>query len=150
MIVSLPFHEHDCCSVAQSCPTLCNSMDCSTPGFPVFHYLPEFAQTHGHWVRDAAPFSCCLQSFPASGSFPVNKLFASGGQNIGAYHHPVFLTPIPSSWKPPSCSLLLWTWLFWIPHTSEIMQCLSFCVWLLALVSSRSIYIVPNGNIRAE
>ena len=42
-----------CCSVAQSCPTLCNPMDCSMPGFPVFNYLPEFAQTHVHWVDDA-------------------------------------------------------------------------------------------------
>ena len=37
-----------CCSVTQSCPTLCNPRDCSTPGFPVLHYLPEFAQTHFH------------------------------------------------------------------------------------------------------
>ena len=37
-----------CCSVAQSCPTLCYPMDCSRPGFPVLHYLPEFAQTHVH------------------------------------------------------------------------------------------------------
>ena len=42
-----------CCSVAQSCPTLCDPMDCSMPGFPVVHYLPEFAQTHVHWVNDA-------------------------------------------------------------------------------------------------
>ena len=39
-----------CCSVAQSCSTLCDPMDCSTRGFPVLHYLPEFAQTHVHWV----------------------------------------------------------------------------------------------------
>ena len=37
-----------CCSVAQSCPTLCDPMDCSRPGFPVLHYLLEFAQTHVH------------------------------------------------------------------------------------------------------
>ena len=41
-----------CCLVAQSCPTLCDSMDCSTPGFPVFHYLLDFAQTHVHQVSD--------------------------------------------------------------------------------------------------
>ena len=41
------------CSVAKSCLTLCDPMDCSTPGFPVLHYLPEFAQTHGHGVGDA-------------------------------------------------------------------------------------------------
>ena len=40
-------------SVAQSCLTLCNPTDCSTPGFPVHHQLPQFAQTHVHWVRDA-------------------------------------------------------------------------------------------------
>ena len=37
----------------QSCPTLCDPMDCSTPGFPVLHYLPKFAHTHIHWVSDA-------------------------------------------------------------------------------------------------
>ena len=42
-----------CCSVVQSFPTLCDPMDCSTPGFPVLHYLSEFAQTHVHWVHDA-------------------------------------------------------------------------------------------------
>ena len=36
------------------CPTLCNPMDCSTPGFSGLHYLPEFAQTHVHWVGDAS------------------------------------------------------------------------------------------------
>ena len=41
------------CSVAKSCPTLCNPMDCSTLGFPVLHCLLEFAQTHVHWVSDA-------------------------------------------------------------------------------------------------
>ena len=40
-------------SVTQSCPTLCSPMDCSTPGFPVHHQLPELAQTHVHWVGDA-------------------------------------------------------------------------------------------------
>ena len=42
-----------CCSVVQLCPTLCNPIDCSTPGFPVPHYLPEFAQVHVHWIGDA-------------------------------------------------------------------------------------------------
>ena len=39
-------------SAAQSCPTLCNPMDCSPPGFRVLHHLPEFAQIHVHWVGD--------------------------------------------------------------------------------------------------
>ena len=40
-------------SVAQSCPTLCNIMNCSTPGLPVHHQLPEFTQIHVHLVSDA-------------------------------------------------------------------------------------------------
>ena len=42
-----------CCSVAQSYLTLCEPIDCSTPGFPIHHHLLELAQTHVHWVSDA-------------------------------------------------------------------------------------------------
>ena len=42
-----------CCSVTRLCLILCNPMGCSTPGFPVLHCLPEFAQTHVHWINDA-------------------------------------------------------------------------------------------------
>ena len=77
-------------SVAQSCLTLCDPMDCSTPGFPVHHQLSELTQTHVHWVGDAiqpshslvVPFFSCLQPFPASGSFPMSQFFESGGQSI--------------------------------------------------------------------
>ena len=48
--------------VSQSCLTLCNPMDCSTPGFPVHHQLPELAQTHVHWVSDAIQPSHPLSS----------------------------------------------------------------------------------------
>ena len=76
-------------SVNQSRPTLCNPMDCSTPGLPVHHQLLEFTQTHIHWVGDAIsssviPFSSCLQSFPASGSFLMSQHFPSGGRSVGA------------------------------------------------------------------
>ena len=78
-------------SVSQSCPTLCDPMDCSTPGLPVHPQLPEFTHTHVHWIGDAIqpshplviPFSSCLQSFPESGSFQMNQFFTSGGQSIG-------------------------------------------------------------------
>ena len=49
-------------SVAQSCRTLCNPMDCSTPGLPVHHQLPEFTQTYVHWVGDAIQPSHPLSS----------------------------------------------------------------------------------------
>ena len=68
---------------------LCEPMDWSTSGFPVVHHLPELAQTHVH--ESAMPSNhlilCCpllLLSVPASGSFPVSRLFASSGQSIGA------------------------------------------------------------------
>ena len=51
-----------CCSVAQSCSTLCNSMDCSTPGFPVLHHLLELVQTHVRWIGDAIQPSCPLSN----------------------------------------------------------------------------------------
>ena len=49
-------------SVTQSCPTLCNPMNCSTPGLPVHHQLPEFTQTHFHRVGDAIQPSHPLSS----------------------------------------------------------------------------------------
>ena len=49
---------HSWCSVPQSCQSLCNPMDCSKPGFSVFHHLLEFAQTHVHWVSDTIQPSC--------------------------------------------------------------------------------------------
>ena len=62
-----------CCSVAKSCPTLCDPRDCSTTGLPLLHYPSEFAQTRVHWAGDAIQpshplpslFSSCRQSFPA-------------------------------------------------------------------------------------
>ena len=49
-------------SVTQSCPTLCDPMNCSTPGLPVHHQLPEFTQTHVHRVSDAIQPSHPLSS----------------------------------------------------------------------------------------
>ena len=54
--------DGDCHSVAQSCPTLCDPLDCSTPGFSVLHHLPELAQTHVHGVSDAIQTSHPLSS----------------------------------------------------------------------------------------
>ena len=59
-------------SVAQLCLTLCDPMDCSTPGLPVHHNSSS-----------VVPFSSCLQSFPASGSLQTRQLFTSGGQRTG-------------------------------------------------------------------
>ena len=56
--------EYQFSSVVQSCPTLCDPMNCSTPGFPVHHQFPEFTQTHVHRVSDAIQPSHPL-SFPS-------------------------------------------------------------------------------------
>ena len=73
-----------CCSVAKLCTTLCDPMDCSTPGFPVFHSHPWSWWCHLAISSSVIPFSSCFQSFPASVSFPVSWLFISGGQSIRA------------------------------------------------------------------
>ena len=77
-------------SVTQSCPTLCDPMNCSTPGLPVHHQLPEFTQTHIHRVGDAIQPSHPLSppSPPAPNpsqheSFPMSQFFAWGGQSTG-------------------------------------------------------------------
>ena len=59
-------------SVTQSCPSLCHLMDCSTPGLPVHHQLPEFTQTHVHWVSDAIQPSYPLSS-PSPPTFNLSQ-----------------------------------------------------------------------------
>ena len=59
-------------SVAQSCPTLCDPMHCSTPGLPIHHQLPEFTQTHVHWVGDAIQPSHPLLS-PSPPTFNLSQ-----------------------------------------------------------------------------
>ena len=66
-------------SVTQSCPTLCDPIDCSTPGFPVYHQLMELAQTHVHRVSGAIQLSHPLSStFPAFNLSQHQGLFQGG------------------------------------------------------------------------
>ena len=66
-----------CCLVDKSCLTPCDPMDSSTPGFPVLHYLPEFAQTRVHWVTDAIQ-----PSHPLS---PPSPLAVKLSQHLGLF-----------------------------------------------------------------
>ena len=82
IMASGPISSVQFSSVAQSCPTLCNPMNRSTPGLPVQHQLPEFTQTHIHRVSDAIQPSHPLSSpFPPAPnpsqhqSFPMSQLF---------------------------------------------------------------------------
>ena len=76
---NVQFEKMYCCSVAKSCLTLWDPMDCSTPGFPILHYLPEYAQTHFRWVSEAIQPSHPLWT-PSPyalnhGLFPTSWLF---------------------------------------------------------------------------
>ena len=105
-------------AVAQSCPTLCNPINRSTPGCPVHHQLPESTQTHVNqsswWCHptissSVVPFSSYLQSCPASGSFQMSQLFTSGGQSTGVSASTSVLPMNTQDWSP-----LGWTgWISW-------------------------------------
>ena len=77
-----------CCSVAKPCLTLHNPMDCSTPGFPIPHILPEFTQVHVHWLGGAIQPS--YPQSPSSSAFNLSHLrglfqwASSSHQSIGA------------------------------------------------------------------
>ena len=97
-----------CCSVAKLCPTFCNPMDCSTPGFSILHYLLEFAQSHVHWAGDAIQ-----PSHPLS---PPSLLTLNLSQHQGLFQwvgcsHQVARPPYkvqPEFRKRPPSSFVFW------------------------------------------
>ena len=123
-------------SVAQSCLTLCDPMNHSTPGLPVYHQLLEFTQTHVHWVSDAiqpshplsSPSPPALNLSYHKGLFPMSQLFASGGQSIGVSASAPVLPMNTQDWSP-----LEWTG--WISLQSKVaaaaakslQSCLTLC-----------------------
>ena len=66
-----------CCSVAKLCPTLCDPMNCSNPGFPVLHYIPKFVQTHVHWVMMSLNHVILYYPLLLSSIFPYIKVFSN-------------------------------------------------------------------------
>ena len=112
-----------CYSFTQSCLTLCDPMNCSTPGFLLFHYIPEFTQTHVHWVDNTIQLSHPLLS-PSPPAlhlsqhqgffFPVSRLFTSGDQNVGASASPSVLPKNIQGWFPLG--------LVWSPYCSRDSQ----------------------------
>ena len=98
--------------VAHSCPTLCDPMDCSTPGLPVRHQLPELAQTlpSSRWYHptissSVVPFSSRLQSFPASGNesalpmrWPKSWHFSWSQSNLWTACRLIFVTMVCNTW----------------------------------------------------
>ena len=107
-----------CCSVTNPCPTLCNIMNCSTPGLPVLYYLPEFVQTHVHWVSDAIqpshplfPFLLLPSVFSNIMTFSMSWLITLGGASASAS---VFPMNIKGSYPMD--------WLEWSPGGSRGSQ----------------------------
>ena len=103
-------HHFYCCSVPQSCPTLFDPMDCSTPGFPVLHHLLELAQTHVHWVSDAnQPFHPL--STPSPPAFNIS-------QHLDHYSFTKIVVP---SLSGNHCAL----WLTSLPRVHQVLHILS-------------------------
>ena len=102
------YHDMMFSSVAQLCPSLCDPMDCSTPGLPVHHQTPGVYSDScplSQWCHltisfSVIPFSSCLQSFLASGSFQMSQFFASGGQSIGVSASASVLPANIQDWLP--------------------------------------------------
>ena len=152
-------------SVTQSCPTLCDPMNHSTPGLPVHHQLPESTQTHVHRVDDAIqpsyfviPFSSCPQYFPASGSFQMSQLFSSGGKSIGISASTSVLPMNTQDWSPLG-------WTGWISvqykglsksllqhHSSKasILQCSAFFILQHPYMATGKTIAWLNGPLLAK
>ena len=117
-------------SSVQSCPTLCDPMNCGTPGLPVHHQLPEFSQTHAHRVGDALQTSHPLSSPspPApnpsqhQGFFPMSQLFAWSGQSIGVSSS---TSALPMNTQGAYISSFLFKRFYW--SLAELQCCVSFC-----------------------
>ena len=112
-----------CCSVAESCLTLCDTMDYRMPGFPVLHHLPELAQTHVHWISDAI-----LPSHPLLSPSP---LVFSLSQHQGLFQWVGFsqqmakvlgLQPQHQSFQWIFRLDFLLDWLVWSPCSPKVFQ----------------------------
>ena len=106
-------------SVAQSCLTLCNPMDCSTPCSLSITNSQSYSNScplswwcHPTISSSVLPFSSCLQSFPATGSFQMSQFFTAGGQSIGISGSASLLPMNIQNWFPLG-------WIGWISLQSK-------------------------------
>ena len=131
-----------CCWVIKLCLTFCDPMDCSMPGFPVLHYLPEFAQIHIHWVSDAIQLYHPLLS-PSSRTLNLSQhqgLF----QWVGSSHEVakvLALQPQHQTFQWTFRVDILLVWLIWSPccprdsgESSPAPQFSSTNSWVLSLL----------------
>ena len=100
-------------SVSQSCLTLCNPINCSIPGFPVHHQLPELAQTHVHWVSDAIQPSHPLSS-PSPPALNVS-------QHQGLFQWISSLHQVAKVLEP-QLQYQSFQWIFWIDFLQDCLD----------------------------
>ena len=128
-------------SVTPSCTTLWDPMDCSTRGFLILHHSPEFLKLmsiesvmpSNHLIL-CRPFSSCLQSFLASGSFPVRQLFTSGGQSIRASVSALVLPMNVQGWFPSRSTGLIFLLSKWFLRVFSAPQFKSLSSLVLSLL----------------
>ena len=114
-----------CCSVAKSCPTFCDPMDCSMPGFPVLHYLLEFTLVHVHWVGDGIQLSNPLAS-PSSSALNLSQ-HQSLFQWVGSSHPVAKVLKLQLQHQHQSFQWIfrtdfLYDWLIWSPFCPRDSQ----------------------------
>ena len=109
-------------TVANLCPTLCDSIVCSMPGLPVFHYLPEFAQTHVHWVSDTSQhLILCSSLILLPSIFPSIKGFSN--ESVLRIRWPNY-----------------WSFNFSISPSNEYLELISFRIDWLFLVAVQRLF----------
>ena len=104
----ISFIWHSVHSANHSCPILCDPMDCSTPGFPVHHQLPELTQTHVHWVGDAIQPSHPLSS-PSPPAFNLSSIRVFSSESVHRIRWPNY-----------------WSFSFSISPSNEYLGLISF------------------------
>ena len=138
-------------SVAQSCPTLCDPMNRSIPGLTVHHQptprvhsdsCPSSRWCHPAVSSSVIPFSSCLQSFPASGSFQMSQFFTWGGQSIGVSASASVLPVNIQDWFPLG-------WTGWISLQSrELWRVFSNTTVQKHQFVGAQLSLWPNSHIR--
>ena len=123
LVLSLFFHF--CCSVAQLSPTLCHPMDCSLPGFPVHHQVPELAQTHVHWLSDAIQPPHPL-SAPFSPAFNLPRIRIFSNESVLCIRCPKY-----------------WSFSFGISPSKEYSGLISFRIDWFDQLGSALLYLSP-------
>ena len=122
-----------CCSVIQSCLTLCDHMDCSTPGLPVPHHLLEFAQVHVHFIDNAVqPSHPLMPSSPSALNHSQHQVLF---QWVVCSHQMTRILELHRSLTPPAQgpSLGLWKngWFSLVIHVAS--QGLDLCLFIHSL-----------------